>query len=61
MTLSGLNGQLIRRAPSAASQAVGISGPYVHAEAAKRLHERFAMTGCDTNVWPLSPQDWSTG
>lgn len=31
------------------------------AGALKQGHQRFGMTGTDINVWPLSPQDWSTG
>jgi hypothetical protein len=61
MALSDLNGLLITRARSAASGAPGIAKPYGCAGAAKRLRPRFAMTGNNTNVWPLSPEDWSTG
>ena len=61
MVNSSLYGRLITPGRSAASGVVGVAVPQVSAEAAKRLHGHFAMTGCDTNVWPLSPQDWSTG
>jgi hypothetical protein len=47
---------LVSRARSAAS------GPALAALiSAKPDHQRFEMTGTDANVWPLSPQDWSTG
>jgi hypothetical protein len=43
-------------APSAASTAVAPSaGTLVHSQ------KRFAMAGINANVWPLSPQDWSSG
>ncbi len=61
MTTSILNGQLVSRPPSAASGAACFAKPYVTGAAVKGLRHGFAMTGCDTNVWPLSPQDWSTG
>jgi hypothetical protein len=61
MVKSSLYGRLITCGRSAASGAVSVAVPQVSAEAAKRLRPHFAMTGCDTNVWPLSPQDWSTG
>jgi hypothetical protein len=35
--------------------------PSAPAQASDRIHERFAMTGTNAKVWPLSPQDWSTG
>ena len=60
MALSSLNGRLITRVRSAASGAARVAG-YPAAAAGKRLHHGFAMSGCNTNVWPLSPQDWSTG
>jgi hypothetical protein len=59
--MSSLSGQLITRVRSAASGAVRVAVPYPAAAAGKRLHHGFAMSGCNTNVWPLSPQDWSTG
>jgi hypothetical protein len=31
------------------------------AVAAKTMHPLFAISGTDANVWPLSPEDWSTG
>jgi hypothetical protein len=61
MTTSNLNGQLITRVRSARSGAVGVAEPCASAAALKRLHDGFAMSGCDTNVWPLSPEDWLTG
>lgn len=27
----------------------------------KHMDKRFAMAGINANVWPLSPQDWSSG
>jgi hypothetical protein len=61
MVTSNLNGRLISRVRSARSRAAGVAEPYASAAAVKRLHDGFAMTGCNTNVWPLSPKDWSTG
>jgi hypothetical protein len=61
MAMSSLNGRLITRLRSAGSGAARVAVPYAPSAAVKRLHLGFAMTGCDTNVWPLSPQDWSTG
>jgi len=58
---------------SIASQAAGAAGnagaaaaalvasPSGPAASAKQTHERFGMTATTINVWPLSPQDWSTG
>jgi hypothetical protein len=54
-------GQLISRGRSAASWAVGAAATSITAKSAKRLHPCFAMTGNVTDVWPLSPEDWSTG
>jgi hypothetical protein len=61
MATNSLNGRLITRVRSARSGAAGVAVPYGPAAAVKRLHDGFAMTGCNTNVWPLSPEDWSTG
>ncbi len=61
MVTNSLNGRLIARARSAGSGAASVAVPYGSAAAVKRLHDAFAMTGCDTNVWPLSPEDWLTG
>ena len=61
MALSSLDGRLITRVRSAASRAARLARPYPTAPAGKRLHHGFAMSGCNTKVWPLSPQDWSTG
>ena len=59
---SDLYGQLIACGRSAASGVARVAAPSMSVTAAaKRLHPLFAMTGTDTNVWPLSPQDWSTG
>jgi hypothetical protein len=58
---SDLYGQLIACGRSAASEVARVAASPISVEAAKRLHPLFAMTGTDTNVWPLSPQDWSTG
>jgi hypothetical protein len=58
---SDLYGQLIACGRSAASGVARVAAPSMSATAAKRLHPLFAMTDTDTNVWPLSPQDWSTG
>jgi hypothetical protein len=61
MTMSSRNGQLIARVRSAGSGVARIAKPYTRGAAVNGLHHGFAMTGCDTNVWPLSPKDWSTG
>jgi hypothetical protein len=61
MAMNSLNGRLITRVRSAGSGAAGVAGPYAAATALKRLHDAFGMTGCNTNVWPLSPEDWLTG
>lgn len=61
MATISLNGLLITRARSARSGSAGVAMPYAPAAAVKRLHDGFGMTGCGTNVWPLSPEDWSTG
>lgn len=53
-------GQLIARGCSAVSR-VRAAVPSVTAEAAKQMHPLFGMTGSNADVWPLSPQDWSTG
>jgi hypothetical protein len=45
--------------PSASTTAptVAVAGDVL----AKRSQKHFAMAGIDANVWPLSPQDWSSG
>jgi hypothetical protein len=53
-------GQLITRGCSAVSRA-RVASPSVPTAAAKRVHPLFGMTGINADVWPLSPQDWSTG
>jgi hypothetical protein len=53
-------GQLSARGCSAGSR-VRAAAPSVTAEAAKQMHPLFGMTGSNADVWPLSPQDWSTG
>ena len=58
---SDLCGQLIACGRSAASGVARVAMPSMSVTAFKRLHSLYAMTGTDTNVWPLSPQDWSTG
>lgn len=54
-------GELIVRRCSTASRLARLAAPAVPTDAAKRMHQRFAMTGTNADVWPLSPQDWSTG
>jgi hypothetical protein len=54
-------GQLIAHVYSAASGADHGPVTSVPCEAAKQLRPRFVMAGTHANVWPLSPQDWSTG
>jgi hypothetical protein len=58
---SDLYGQLIACGRSAASEVAGVAASSMSVAAAKRLYPHFGTTGIDTNVWPLSPQDWSTG
>jgi hypothetical protein len=55
-----LYGQLIARGCSAVSR-VRAAAPSATTEAAKRMHPLFGMTRINADVWPLSPQDWSTG
>jgi hypothetical protein len=40
---------------------VRASAPSTPALAAKRMHPLFGMTRINADVWPLSPQDWSSG
>jgi hypothetical protein len=54
-------GELIGRRCSTASRLRRPVAPSVPAVAAKRMHQLFAITGTNADVWPLSPQDWSTG
>ena len=42
------------------STATAGTGQSWQPELAKRSHKRFAMAGI-TNVWPLGPEDWSSG
>ena len=58
---SDFYGQLIACGRSAAFGVGRVAAPSMSVTAAKRLHSLYAMAGTDTNVWPLSPQDWSTG
>jgi hypothetical protein len=60
---SDLYGKLTTPARPLASVpgAVCAGSPFTTAAAANGTHSRFAMTGINANVWPLSPQDWSTG
>jgi hypothetical protein len=54
-------GELIVRGCSTASRLARFAAPAVSTEAAKRMHQRFGITGTNADVWPLSPLDWSTG
>jgi len=58
---SDLYAKLITRACSTASGAARAISPSVPAPSAKQMHERFGVTATNADVWPLSPQDWSTG
>ena len=51
----------ITRAHPMASRVAPIAEPSAPARSAKPMFERFGMTATAANVWPLSPQDWSTG
>ena len=46
------------RALGSLSQSIegGLAKPY-----AAHATKRFAMAGIDTNVWPLGPQEWTSG
>ena len=35
--------------------------PSAPAVAATGMHKRFAISGANADVWPLSPKDWSSG
>jgi hypothetical protein len=35
--------------------------PFAPVVATKRMHPLAAISGTNANVWPLSPEDWSTG
>jgi hypothetical protein len=35
--------------------------PFVPAVAIKGMHHLSAISGTNADVWPLSPEDWSTG
>lgn len=45
------------RRPSASTTAPTVAGNVL----AKHSQKRFAMPGINAKVWPLSPQDWSSG
>ena len=38
-----------------------VLSPSAPAVAATGMHKRFAITGTNADVWPLSPKDWSSG
>jgi hypothetical protein len=61
MVNTHLDGRLLMCGCSAASGAAFAAAPSASADATKRRYHGFATTGNSTNVWPLSPQDWSTG
>lgn len=61
MESSHLDGRLLMCGCFAASGAAFAAAPSASAEAMKRRYHGIATTGNNTNVWPLSPQDWSTG
>jgi hypothetical protein len=35
--------------------------PSAPAVAAKYMHQGFANSGTNADIWPLSPKDWSPG
>jgi hypothetical protein len=55
------HGEFIGRGCSTTSRLRLYVAPSVPAVAAKRMHQLFAISGTNANVWPLSPKDWSTG
>jgi hypothetical protein len=54
-------GTFIGRGCSIASRLRRPDMPSAPAVAPKYVHQRFAISGTNADVWPLSPKDWSTG
>jgi hypothetical protein len=52
---------LTGRKCSIASRLRRIVMPSAPAVAAKDVHQGFAISGTNADVWPLSPKDWSSG
>jgi hypothetical protein len=51
----------IARAYFLASGSAPAAASPMPAQAFKQAHRISGMAGTDINVWPLSPQDWSSG
>jgi hypothetical protein len=54
-------GERIGRGSSTVSRIRLLVASGAPAAAAPEMHPRFAATGINAKVWPLSPEDWSTG